>query len=717
MASRGLSVAFIVFLLLSVAVFGYFAGTASLATNSTTATAINTPDGSTGTQIANTGANTLSSHWVPGWGYRDELNKADEDYYNFWADNAGKILSMGMTTGDTTDASRALSFLESQGLGSAPSSSSASYYLPEVLVNSSIAESQDKATITNRIVQLVENTASSDLQGLAIGNCFAGSTTMGYLGSDRMLVSGRIYRSSSSTVAPISGGFSKRSLFETSDGDRFYLYLNATLAAGEPYATVSVQVLPLNSSLSPGDLLYLQVFSSSGQFDNASLYGHDGSFLRQLAYNNGSPSAQNGLIIPYSERFSVLGEDSVAMSFNNSTASVNDFEHWYRNGAFDGLSWIGIAYDAPANSVGVLSHPIYSDVYPLEHLDYHLVNDTAKYIASDPVSVAVTPPVSFGFISYGLALEATSNPQNATLASLARGYWNYYYDRYDPSGPSNAYSRSTNLFAMAGFTLYGCNSTVESFTREFVGGNPGSSIEEYGWAAAALHQLYKCTNSSSDLAIYQSVVGSFSLDHRHFTTLSVRGVLPPAWTFQYGEAASGLMLAGVPFNHSSILASMNAVYQSNVEGTIFNQPSLKSFSDDLANTETLPAYMLSTWLFESEMRNTTGYWVSSLSNCNITSLSYTGDTLVITAIGRNGTLVLSNVEASRGYAINGPEVIQVTTILYPVTTTVTATQTVTSTTTQCSPSCQQWAYAAIVVFLIVGLAVGYAIRRASVSKP
>ena len=217
--------------------------------------------------------NTLLCHWVLGWGFRDELNHSDIDNQNFWADNAGKILSMGVITGDARDASHALTFLESQGLGS---SSSSPYYLPEVLVNSSIVESQNN--ITNRIVQLVENTTSSYLQSLEIRSYYAGSTTMGYLGSDRILVSGKIYRSNSSTVLPILGGsrrFSKRSFFETSNGD-FYLYLNATLAAGEPYANVSIQVLPLNSSLSSSDLLYLQVFSSSGQFDNASLYGHDG---------------------------------------------------------------------------------------------------------------------------------------------------------------------------------------------------------------------------------------------------------------------------------------------------------------------------------------------------------------------------------------------------------------------------------------------------------
>lgn len=155
------------------------------------------------------------------------------------------------------------------------------------------------------------------------------------------------------------------------------------------------------------------------------------------------------------------------------------------------------------------------------------------------------------------------------------------------------------------------------------------------------------TNSSNDLAVYQNVIGNFSLDPDHF--LNVINASSPAWAFQYGEAASGLMLAGVPFNSTSVLTNMNAVYESNINGTIFNKP----FQGDWANTETLPAYMLSTWLFEGEMKNATDYWVSSLSNCNITSLSYVGGTLNVTATGRNGNLVLSRARWSRSYAING----------------------------------------------------------------
>jgi hypothetical protein len=493
----------------------------------------------------------------------------------------------------------------------------------------------------------------------------------------------------------------------------------------------------LDSSLSSSDLLYLQVFSSSGQFDNASLYGHDGSFLRQLAWNNGSSSAPNGLIIPYSEQFNVFDEDSVAVSFNNSTATVNDFEHWYHNVAFDGLSWIGIAYDAPANSVGVLSQPIKLKVYPLQHLDYHLVNDTARYIASNPVNVAVTPPVGFGFISYGLALEAVANPQNATLTSLAKGYWNYYYSRYDSSGPSNAYSRSTNLLALAGFTLYPCNSTVVSFTREFVGGNPGSKIEEYGWGAAALYQLYKCTGLQGDKVKYQHLVNAFVLSSSTFLTITPN--LPSEdYLFQFGEAASGLLLGGVQFNTPIVLDAMNAVYQSNVNGTIFTQPSLANTRSlpDLANTEGLPAYMLSTFLFQREMESATGYQVSSLRDCNLTSILYASGLLIVGANGSpGGSVTLSGSNGSITYSVDKqgsviPVELHTTTVTSTATatskitnttisttttttaTSLTTTQTATSTTTKACATCvSTWAYAAMAVLLIVGLVIGYIIVR------
>ncbi|MCL5068880.1 MAG: hypothetical protein M1368_11100 [Thaumarchaeota archaeon] len=309
--------------------------------------------------------------------YRDEINRTDIDYNNCWTDNAGKILTMSAITGDATDAERALTFLESQGLAS-------SYYLPETVISSSISEIQSSAatSITNGIVQLEGNNVSTGLDTLAIGNYYAGNTMLGYLGSDRILVSGKIYRSTDSVVFPITDGFSKRSLFETSGGD-FYLYVNATLGVGKPYANISIQVLPLNISLTSSDLLYLQVFSTSGQFDNASLYSSNGTFSRALIYNGGSPSTQSGLIIPYSDQYNVFGQDSVAVSFNNSTSNVDDFEHWYRDAAFDGQSWIGIAYYAPVSLVGKMSDPIFAKAYPLEHLDYHLVNDTAKYIGSN----------------------------------------------------------------------------------------------------------------------------------------------------------------------------------------------------------------------------------------------------------------------------------------------------------------------------------------------
>jgi hypothetical protein len=675
----------------------------------------------------------LSSHWVPGWGFRDELNSSDIDYQNFWTDNAGKILMASLMTNDTVDAGRASDFIQSH--------MTASYYMPEVLVNSSMIEpwsNPGNVSLSNRIALLWASngsrTEAERLTQLALGDYYASPQLEGYLGADRIWYNGTPHTANSSVVFTIPHGLVKKARFSFS-GLSFYTYLNVTMSIGEPYVKVSLQVQPMDSTFGAGDHLYLQAFAGANgtlkqyAFENVTVFYANGNLNGTTPFKGATPQRSGGLVIAYSNRTSVLDQDSVALRFN--ATGINDIEHWYQDVAFGGLSWVGLGYNVNETGLGELSAPVYAEVYPIQHLDYHLLSDTAKYVVSDPRDVSVAPPVSFGFISYGLALETASDPQNATLASLARGYWNSYFDRYDSSGPSNSYSRSINVLALAGFTLYGCNSTVEGFTRDFVARNPGASIEEYGWAAAALYQLDRCTDNPSDLASYRSVISAFSSDPDHFVRLNVPGAVIPAWTFQYGEAASGLMLGGVPFNSTSVLSSISAVYQSNVNGTVLNQP----FHGDLANTETLPAYVLSTRLFEDEMNRTTGYWVSSLSNCNITSLSYVGGSLTITATGRNGILALSDAKGSIDYAISGSEVIQATTspttttttVTQSVTTTVTSIQTVTesgttSTTTVSATSTttstttttvastwspQPWVYAAVVVLLIVGLAVGY----------
>ena len=666
-------------------------------------------------------SNTLSDHWIPSLKcYRDELDSSQIDYNNCWTDNAGKILSMASITGDATAAGNALSSLELLGL------SKTSYYLPEVLVNSTISGSQSGgvSTVNNGIVQISGSNLTSVLTSLSIGNYYAGSTTMGYLGSDRILVAGKIYRSESSTVFQIANGLSKRSLFVTTSGD-FYLYLNATLKAGMPYANVSMQVLPLNTSLNSGDLLYLQVFSSSGQFDNASLYTTSGSFQRLLAYNSGSPFMQNGLIVPYSEKYSVFDQDSVAVSFNNATSNVDDFEHWYQDGPFDGLSWIGIAYYPPANKVGAMSEPIYTKAYPLQHLDYHLVNETASYISSNPKNVALTPPVGFGFVSYGLALDAALNPQNTTLANLARGYWNYYYSRYNDSVYYTPYARSINLLALAGFKLYGCNATVESFARRFIGNTSGGSIEEFGWGTAALYELKTCTGSPSDTSLYDSFVNSFGTSKSNFIILNYQSRLDlnPQFTFQFGEAATGLMLGGVPYNDPVVLSAMNAVFQSNRSGTVLNTP----YNGILANTETLPAYMLSVWLFQKEMSNQTSLWITGLDDANITSIDYANGTLLIGLRGNNGSITVEGPSSQtstfgdiNGYAVlqietSTPSTVTTTTTLTSVSTTVSTETTTYTTTTTVSATTQSGqqnlAYIEIGLLVLLIIMIGFLLVR------
>jgi hypothetical protein len=133
----------------------------------------------------------------------------------------------------------------------------------------------------------------------------------------------------------------------------FSLYVNATIPVGYPYVNVSLQLDPLSIPLSTtsNNIIFLQVFSSSGQFDNASLYDQSANFAGNLNYNNKTPATiQDGLIIPYSNKYSIFDEDSVAIRFLNSSnepTPVVDYQHWYQNSTFDGLSWIGMAYKIP----------------------------------------------------------------------------------------------------------------------------------------------------------------------------------------------------------------------------------------------------------------------------------------------------------------------------------------------------------------------------------
>jgi hypothetical protein len=589
----------------------------------------------------------LAAHWVPNWGYRDELNPNDIDYQNFWSDNAGKILTASAMTNDTSDASRALQFIQAH--------ITASGYMPEVVVNSSIISlpsSDQNRSLSNRIVMLsAENGTQSELQQLSIGDYFAGPTPEGYLGADRIWYDGSAHSALSATVMETPNGFVKEAYFSFS-GLSFYTYLNATVHPGDPYVRVSVQVEPLNSTFRAGDHAYLQVFATAKgdpkqyAFENASLTDSSGNVVRTLPFDGSLPQSEVGMEIAYSNRTSTLAEDAVAVRFNGT--GMYDTEHWYLDGAFGGLSWVGLGDNVPTTNPGELSSPLFVDVYPLEHFDFRLLQDTTRYIATNPRDVAVTPPVSFGFIAEGLALEANLE-NNQKLRDLATSYWNLYYQGYEGTQPATTYHRAVNLFALAGFELYGGNSTVENFTRNFVAQTPGSSVEEYGWAAAALHTLYSFTNSPSDLASYQSIVNSLVPGGPYF--LGLRGYhLQEDYTFQFAEVASGVLIGKVPWDNPTVLWAMDVAFQSNVTGTIRNQP----YGSDPANTETIPAYMLAAWLFQNAMKNATGDWVTSLQNANVTSVGYSSGVLSVGVSGDNGSLCIATSSGGGGCrAVNG----------------------------------------------------------------
>ena len=214
----------------------------------------------------------------------------------------------------------------------------------------------------------------------------------------------------------------------------FYVYLNATLSPSEPFVNASVQVEPLNSTSDYVKYVYIQAFNttSSSPFFGANLYNANGSYVQRLPFIGSGATNESGYLLSYSNATSVFnnhetGQDAVAIRFGST--GLYDWEHWALDGAF-GHSWFGPGYYVEPNiSSEMLSDPVSVELYPVLHFDYRLANDTIRYIASGRPGYEVSPPVSFGFISYGLALQALANPSNKTLRNLAQGYWNYYYSR------------------------------------------------------------------------------------------------------------------------------------------------------------------------------------------------------------------------------------------------------------------------------------------------
>jgi hypothetical protein len=578
----------------------------------------------------------LASHWVQGWGFRDELNRNDIDYQNFWTDNAGKILASSILTNDLNDANLSLWYIQKH--------MTQSYYLPELLVNGSILRhlsSDGSPSFTNGIALLNADASLRELQQLSIGDYYAGAWTAGYLGSDAIWYNGALHRAVNATWTASPDGFIKRAYFYF-DGLSFYTYLNATITVGDPYSRVSVQVQPLNSTFGAGVHAYLQVFAGAKEnlqqyaFENATLFDLNGNPLGQVPFDHGAPQGHGGMVVAYSNRTSILDQDAVALRFN--ATGIRGVEHRHHDSAFDGLSWLGLQYDFPVIGRGQLSAPVFAEVYPIRHLDSRLLSDTAKYIASNPKDVAVSPPVGFGFVARGLALASNLNLTNSqTLRRLATGYWNFYFGRYQGMLPNRAYARVINVFALAGFELYpDGNATVEKFTREFVGKFSGTSIEERGWAAAALKTLLLYTKSQLDMQLLQNVTGSFVPGGNHFVRLTDSSTV---WndTFSFAEAAAGLLSGGSPYNNSVVLWAMNAVFQSNSSGILLIRP----FKGDLANTETIPAYSLAVRMFTDAMRSRTdGYWIDLVQRANITAISYDGGQLKIQVVGDNGTVVM-----------------------------------------------------------------------------
>jgi hypothetical protein len=599
-------------------------------------------------------SNSLSKHWDPHCGFRTELNPLDQDYWNCFYDDAGKILVSSVLSGDSTDARRAFNLINS--------SFSNGYYLPELNTIASRAvdtiQYAGKAPLTSNALVELENNASLKpyYEQLGFGTNFTGPSDLGYLGAYRIVLGSTGYypTANKTIINRKSNTMTEESNFTLPGGNKYIVSVSATIRSGEPYINESLLLEPLNAQLPAQARVDLQVFSSAGQFASASLYDSNGNFQGNLKYNSSSPATlQDGFIISYDRDFNVMGEDEVALTFNATRygSTIEGYENWYQNKAYGALSWTGLSLGVSSDPVGKVTRVLSGFVYPIGDGDYRMVNQTAKFIATNhSLNKAVAPPVSFGFIAYGLALYAESHPAER---STALGYWNYYYSIYNNSNYSTVYARAISVFGLAGLVLYpksNNNATVDAFVRRFANDTIGvnSYIEENGWAAAALCTLANNTGNKSDATLCSNLQNSFVLNSKDYLLVKGSDQLPTA-TFQFGETASGLLISGLKFNNQYVLAAMSAVFQAiNGSGVLNMQPT------DLGNTEAIPASILSRHLFNGSMMSTTGYTIDALHNANLTSINFFSNKTLVIKLDVNhsgGSLTVSNKYKSFNYKL------------------------------------------------------------------
>ena len=330
-------------------------------------------------------------------------------------------------------------------------------------------------------------------------------------------------------VFEIRNGFSERSLYDIG-GQEFYAYTNATLQQSTPFANVSVQLESLNAAASTSDIKYvfLQIFNTTetDPFYSSELYSLNGEFTKSLPLANATgANEQGGIMLSYSGNTTVFsteqasGQDAVAVRFENQ--SIYDYEHWANDLPFGHrLVWSRILWSSSNVPEGQLTQPTYAQVYPILDFDYRLANETAKYVASNPTDTALSPPVRFGFDALGLALYAQNNSQ---YLGEARAFWNYYIG-VSGSGTFCRVCKIDQHFRPGRIRAYGCTSTVEDFTRDFITNTSGAWIEEFAWGTAALYQLQKCTGSVEDRSLYDSFANSFTWSNLNFVDLSTTRV-------------------------------------------------------------------------------------------------------------------------------------------------------------------------------------------------
>jgi len=214
----------------------------------------------------------------------------------------------------------------------------------------------------------------------------------------------------------------------------------------------------------------------------------------------------------------------------------------------------------------------------------------------------LSTPASFGYDMLGLALYGLES-KNSTVIQFAKNFERYWFPIAEAGVPGNVYARSFSTFFMGAVLLEPYNSTIVQAAENYVSSS-GSSLsgpcppDRVALQMALINELDQLGfNRASLMQGYE--VGYY------------RDLYSQQWApYQLGEALVALMWAGLPYNSTDAVDTMNLINKQILPGSNGRE---YWGSACCANTEGLPAIIEGMALWQSREYHATGKITDALT--------------------------------------------------------------------------------------------------------